>query len=127
MPTDPLDAQLTAGERAALAAMDSPRRSRTSWTRSSTSEYFNRAPLRVLRERRGHCLDGGLFAAYALSRLGYPPVVVDLLPEPGIDDDHVLAIFRRNGGSARWRSRTSPACATGTVLPLGARAGDVIL
>ena len=37
------------------------------------------------------------FAAYALSRLGDPPVVVDLLQEPGLDDDHVLAIFRRNG------------------------------
>ena len=24
-------------------------------------------------------------------------MVVDLLPEPGADDDHVLAIFRRNG------------------------------
>ncbi len=60
-------------------------------------EYFNRSPLRVLREGRGHCLDGALFAAYALSRLGDPPVVVDLLQEPGLDDDHVLAIFRRNG------------------------------
>ena len=46
---------------------------------------------------RGHCLDGALFAAYALSRLGDPPLVVDLLQEPGLDDDHVLAIFRRNG------------------------------
>ena len=37
------------------------------------------------------------FAAYALSRLGDPPRVVDLVQEPGLDDDHVLAIFRRNG------------------------------
>ena len=37
-------------------------------------EYFNRAPLRVLRERTGHCLDGALFAAAALQRLGYPEV-----------------------------------------------------
>lgn len=60
-------------------------------------EYFNRCPLRVLRERRGHCLDGGLFGAAALRRLGHPPLVVDLLPEPRADDDHVLAIFRCNG------------------------------
>ncbi len=60
-------------------------------------EYFNRAPLRVLRERTGHCLDGALFAAAALQRLGYPPLIIDLLPEPLTDDDHVLAIFRRNG------------------------------
>ena len=32
-----------------------------------------------------------------LSRLGDPPLVVDLIQEPGLDDDHVLAIFRRNG------------------------------
>jgi hypothetical protein len=50
-----------------------------------------------LLEGRGHCLDGALFAAYALSRLGDAPLVVDLLQEPGLDDDHVLAIFRRNG------------------------------
>ncbi len=38
-----------------------------------------------------------MFAAAALRRLGFPPLLVDLLPEPGMDDDHVLAIFRRNG------------------------------
>jgi hypothetical protein len=62
-----------------------------------SAEDANRSPLRVLQDRQAHCLDGGLFAAAALRRLGYPPLVVDLLPEPGADDDHVLAIFRRNG------------------------------
>jgi hypothetical protein len=33
----------------------------------------------------------------ALRRLGYPPVVIDLLPVPGRDDDHVLAIYREHG------------------------------
>ena len=33
----------------------------------------------------------------ALRRLGYPPLIVDLLPEPGTDDDHVLAIFKKDG------------------------------
>jgi hypothetical protein len=60
-------------------------------------EYFNRAPLRVLVERRGHCLDGALFGAAALRRLGYRPLIVDLIPEPLADDDHVLAIYRRGG------------------------------
>ncbi|OQA46946.1 MAG: hypothetical protein BWY52_00476 [Chloroflexi bacterium ADurb.Bin325] len=60
-------------------------------------EYFNRAPLRVLRERTAHCLDGALFAAAALQRIGHPPLVIDLLPEPLVDDDHVLAIFQQNG------------------------------
>ncbi len=61
-------------------------------------EYANRCPLRVLRERRGHCFDGALFGAAALRRLGYPPLVIDLIPEPLADDDHLLAIFRHNGG-----------------------------
>ncbi|HOT91177.1 MAG TPA: hypothetical protein PLJ78_05205 [Anaerolineae bacterium] len=61
------------------------------------AENVNRSPLRVLRDRRAHCLDGGLFAAAALRRLGYPPIIVDLLPEEGADDDHVLAIYKYNG------------------------------
>lgn len=61
-------------------------------------EETNRAVARVLRERQAHCLDGGVFAAAALRRLGYRPVIVDLLPEPGTDDDHVLAIYRSGGG-----------------------------
>lgn len=60
-------------------------------------EYFNRSPLRVLRQRTGHCFDGALFGAAALRRLGYPPLIIDLLPEPLTDDDHMLAIFRHNG------------------------------
>ncbi len=60
-----------------------------------SAETLDRCPLAVLQDRKGHCLDGGLFAAAALRRLGYPPLVVDMLPEN--DDDHVLAIFRKDG------------------------------
>lgn len=62
-----------------------------------SAEERNRCPLNVLRDCQAHCLDGGLMAAAALRQIGYPPLVVDLLPEPGQDDDHVLAIFRRHG------------------------------
>jgi hypothetical protein len=61
------------------------------------AEDANRSPLRVVQERQAHCLDGGLFAAAALRTLGYPALIIDLLPEPGTDDDHVLAIFKRRG------------------------------
>jgi hypothetical protein len=57
----------------------------------------NRRPLNMLRDRQGHCLDGALFAATALRRLGFPPLLVDIFPEPGLDDDHVLAIYKVNG------------------------------
>ncbi len=63
-----------------------------------SAENINRCPVSVLRDQVAHCLDGGLFAAAALERLGYPPLLVDIQPEPGRDDDHVLAIFRQNGG-----------------------------
>jgi hypothetical protein len=32
-----------------------------------------------------------------MRRLGYPPRVIDLLPAPGTDDDHVLVIYQLNG------------------------------
>lgn len=59
-------------------------------------ENRNRSPLEVMRDRQCHCLDGGLFAAAALRLLGYPPMIMDLVSEPGTDDDHVLAVFRHN-------------------------------
>lgn len=61
------------------------------------SESFNRSPLRVIQERRAHCLDGGLLGALLLQRLGYPAVIIDLLPEPERDDDHILALFWVDG------------------------------
>lgn len=60
-----------------------------------SSEPRNRSSLNVLRDRVGHCLDGSLFGVVALRRLGHPPVIVQLLPEPGADDDHILAVFKR--------------------------------
>ena len=62
-----------------------------------SAENANRCPVRVLQDRVAHCLDGALFAVAALRRMGYPPLIVDMLPEPGLDDDHVLAIYRRDG------------------------------
>ena len=57
----------------------------------------NRSPVQVLHDRVAHCLDGALFAAAALRWMGFDPILIDMFPEPGQDDDHVLAIFRRGG------------------------------
>jgi hypothetical protein len=54
-----------------------------------------RSPRRVLRERKVQCMDGALFAAAALRVQGEPPLILDL--EAVFDDDHVLAVYRRNG------------------------------
>jgi hypothetical protein len=62
-----------------------------------SAENANRCVLNVLRDRVAHCLDGALFAAAVLRLHGYPPLIMDLLPEEGTDDDHVLAIFKKDG------------------------------
>lgn len=54
-----------------------------------------RSPRRVLRERTVQCADGAFFAAAALRLQGHPPLIMDL--EALHDDDHVVALFRRNG------------------------------
>ncbi|MBI5535156.1 MAG: hypothetical protein HY898_20685 [Deltaproteobacteria bacterium] len=56
-----------------------------------------RCPRSVLRDRKGHCVDGALFAACALWRLGHPPLIAELRAVR--DDDHLLALFRVEG---RW-------------------------
>ncbi len=66
------------------------------------AEERDRSPLDVMKDGQCHCLDGGLFAALALRQLGEPGLLIDLVPardERGnnLDDDHVLAIFRRHG------------------------------
>lgn len=66
-------------------------------TTAYSPEYANRCPKRVMEDRRAHCLDGAVFAAAALRRIGFRPLVVDMFPDPGMDDDHVLAIFSVNG------------------------------
>jgi hypothetical protein len=60
-------------------------------------EDRDRSPLSVLQDEQCHCLDGGLFAAAALRKLGYSSRLIDLVPEESIDDDHVLAIFQEHG------------------------------
>jgi hypothetical protein len=62
-----------------------------------SAEDINRCPLSVLQDRKAHCYDGAFLAAAALRRIGHPPIVVDMIPEPGRDDDHLLAVFKRNG------------------------------
>ena len=86
-------------ERAILEALRSPAEIQA-FLDSLTypSEGYNRSVRRVLAERQAHCLDGGVIAAAALTVLGFAPRLVDLRPEPEIDDDHVLAVYRQDGG-----------------------------
>ena len=62
-----------------------------------TYQYADTAwsPERVLRERKGHCLEGALVAAAALRVHGHAPLLMDL--EAVRDDDHVVALYRERG------------------------------
>jgi hypothetical protein len=62
-----------------------------------TYQYADTAwsPERVLRERKGHCMEGALVAAAALRVQGHPPLLMDL--EAVRDDDHVVALYRERG------------------------------
>lgn len=91
---------LTGDERALLEGLTTPKAIQAYLDATPYSpEDRNRCPLNVIRDRVAHCLDGGLFAAMALRRIGHPARIVDLLPEPDADDDHVLAVFKQG---KRW-------------------------
>ena len=60
-----------------------------------SADKFYRSPRSVLRDRKAHCFDGAVFAAAMLRRIGFPPLIVDM--QAVRDDDHVIAIFKRNG------------------------------
>ena len=59
-----------------------------------SDEERYRCPRSVLQDRKAHCYDGAVFAAAALRMLGYPPLLVDMLPNRR-DDDHILAVFHQ--------------------------------
>lgn len=55
-----------------------------------------RSPRRVLRDKTAHCLEGAMLAAAALWVHGEPPILMDLNTTAD-DENHVVALFRRNG------------------------------
>jgi hypothetical protein len=57
-------------------------------------EERDRSPLNVMVDGQCHCLDGGFLAALALWRLGFKPLLIDVVPDPGKDDDHILALYQ---------------------------------
>lgn len=87
----------TAAELRVLGSLDSPEAVQA-WLDDVpyNDEITCRSPRRVLRDRRAHCMEGALFAAAALERLGQPPRIVDLIAER--DDDHIIVLFRRGRG-----------------------------
>jgi len=86
----------TRAEQKLLTRLDSPSKIQAFLDSVPYSdEDIYRCPRRVVRDRKAHCFDGALFAAAALRRLGYPPLVIDMLADN--DDDHLLALYRVDG------------------------------
>src|SRR3989344_2192427 len=52
-----------------------------------------KSPIRVLREKNAHCLEGALLGAYVLSLQGFTPYVLHLKATKH-DYDHVVALFK---------------------------------
>lgn len=88
---------LNRSERQFLETLRSPIKIQTFLdTLPYSTEHIYRSPLRVLRDRIAHCFDGALFAAAAFRRLGYPPLILEMVPNDR-DDDHLLAIYKNDG------------------------------
>jgi len=93
--TTDLDRALTEPERRFISTLTTPAKIQAFLDEIPYStEHIYRCPVRVLRERTAHCFDGALFAAATLRRLGYPPLIIEMLPNDQ-DDDHMLAIYKR--------------------------------
>jgi len=60
-----------------------------------SADHFYRAPRSVLRDRKAHCTDGAFFAAAALRRIGFEPMIAEMTAVR--DDDHLIAPFRVDG------------------------------
>jgi hypothetical protein len=59
-----------------------------------SADEIYRSPRSVLRDCQAHCFDGALLAAAALRRLGYPPLILEMLAER--DDSHIVALYRQD-------------------------------
>jgi len=62
-------------------------------------EERDRSSLNAMLDNQSHCLDGGFLAALCLWRIGFKPLLIDIVPDPGVDDDHVLVLYQIEG---RW-------------------------
>ncbi len=96
MPAKTTPFGLTPAEARTLRALSTPAKIQK-FVDSIEYQYADTAmsPRRVLRERKGHCLEGALVAAAALRLNGHKPLLMDL--EAVRDDDHVIAIYRERG------------------------------
>jgi hypothetical protein len=54
------------------------------------------SPRRTMREKKAHCIEGGMLACTAFALQGRKPLLLNLKVDKP-DDDHVVALFKENG------------------------------
>ncbi|MFA7309296.1 MAG: hypothetical protein WC050_00120 [Candidatus Paceibacterota bacterium] len=100
MYTDELKRLLSPLERRIFARLTSPQKIQdfldTLSINFEKSGETYMSPRRTLKTKTAHCFEGALVAAVALAYHGEKPLLMDLRTEPD-DEDHVVALFRRNG------------------------------
>jgi hypothetical protein len=95
-PTE-FDSALSRSQSRLLAGLTTPARIQAFLdTIEYSEEERYRCPLTLLRDNKGHCFDGALFAAAMLRRIGHPPLITDIIPNDN-DDDHLLALYKVRG------------------------------
>jgi len=55
-----------------------------------------KSPIRILREKNAHCMEGALLGAYILSLHGHKPLILHLQTTKE-DFDHIITLFKENG------------------------------
>jgi hypothetical protein len=55
-----------------------------------------KSPIRVLREKNAHCMEGALLGAYIISIHGHKPLILHLQTTKG-DFDHIITLFKQDG------------------------------
>jgi hypothetical protein len=96
-PLHEFDSVLTRAEARLVSGLTTPTKIQSFLDSIEYSEEIRyRCPLSVLRDGKGHCFDGALFAAAMLRRIGHPPLITDIIPNDN-DDDHILALYRIHG------------------------------
>jgi hypothetical protein len=97
LPASYFEKALTSQERQTMSRLRSPAKIQAFLDAIPySSDPIYRCPLRVLRDRVAHCFDGAVFAAAALSQIGYPPLILEMIPDSR-DDDHLIALFKQEG------------------------------
>ena len=92
---------MTPKERRTVAWLRTPE-SVQQWIRKLPYNWESQGPTMrsfrgVVRDQTAHCLEAALAAAAILEVHGFPPLLLDLESQDGLD--HVVVVFRRNG---RW-------------------------